>query len=210
LVQGRPSATIEQWEERAQQFGARSVFNLGHGEQALEQVTAQQKAELYPHLQGALLGQERTALDLGCGPGRFTPDLARLIGGRAIGVDPIQRLLDLAPKTPEVEYRRMVEGRLPLEAASVDVVWICLVLGGLEGRVLHSTVAEVHRVLRPGGLLFLVENTTEARSQGFWHFRSAQEYQRLFLPVALQPVHTYDDLGERISVLHGRLPARGS
>ena len=66
---------------------------------------------------------------VGCGPGRFTAALAELIGGEAIGCDTVQRLLDLAPRAPRVDYRLMAEGRLPVESGSADVVWICLVLG---------------------------------------------------------------------------------
>jgi hypothetical protein len=59
-------------------------------------------------------------------------------------------------------------------------------------------------VLRPGGLVFLVENTSDGSGNAFWAFRSVAEYQRLFRPVSLEHVHDYHDLGERISVLTGR------
>ena len=97
----------------------------------------------------------------------------------------------------------MSEGHIPLDSSSVDLVWICLVLGGIHGSTLGDTIAEVRRVLRPGGLVFLVENTNEGGGDSFWAFRSVADYQRLFLPVALDHVHDYWDLGERISVLTG-------
>jgi len=205
-IRGLPSADIEMWEQRAGHFGARAVFNLGHTEQELERVTELQKTKLYPLLQKQLRGGERLVIDLGCGPGRFTGDLARLTGARTVGVDPIQALLDLAPTSPNVELQRMMEGRIPVADRVADVVWICLVLGGLRDDVMHSTIAEVRRVLAPGGLVFLVENTTEAVDSTFWRFRSVADYQRALAPIQLAHMEDYDDLGERISILAGRVP----
>lgn len=198
------SSDTARWEQRAKKYGARAVFNLRHSEDELARVTELQKTTLYPLLQAQLRESDHLVLDLGCGPGRFTADLARLTKGRAIGVDPIQSLLDLAPLSGNVEFRRMHEGRLPLEDGQADVIWICLVLGGLNDQILELTIAEIHRVLRPGGLLFLVENTSTSPGKAFWRFRSVAEYQRLLQPLRLEHLDDYDDLGERISILAGR------
>ncbi len=194
----------EYWEQRARQFGARSVLNLGHGDGEYEAVTEAQKRELFPHLSRALHGDERLVVDLGCGPGRFTRDLAELTRGRAIGLDIVQAFLDMAPRDPRVEYRLMGEGTLDLPDGCADVVWVCLVLGGIEGPTLSRTAAEVARILRPGGLLFLVENTASMPDSEHWAFRSAAEYRAMFPSVGLEHLHDYVDLGERISVLAGR------
>jgi SAM-dependent methyltransferase len=198
---------IDQWEDRAQRFGVRAVLNLGHSEGEILRVTEGQRRELYPLFRASLRGDERLVLDFGCGPGRFTGDLAQIVTGRAIGVDPIRHLLDLAPSHPSVEYRPMSEGQIPLESGSVDAVWICLVLGGIHGETLRATLRELRRVLKPSGLLFLVENTTKGRGNAFWAFRSVAAYQRLLTPVPLEHIHDYDDLGERISVMRGRNPS---
>ena len=197
---------IQQWEDRARRYGARAVLNLGHSEDELRHVTEFQRRELYPIFRAALRGDERLVLDFGCGPGRFTSDLREMIRGCAIGVDPIQSLLDLAPRHPEVEYRLMSEGRIPVASDEVDVIWICLVLGGIHGRTLEATAREIYRVLRPGGLLFLVENTTKGAGSSFWAFRSVAEYQTLLSPIPLVRARDYQDLGERISVMTGRKP----
>jgi SAM-dependent methyltransferase len=197
---------IRQWEDRAQRFGVRAALNLGHSEEEIPRVTERQRRELYPLFRAALRGDERLVLDFGCGPGRFTGELARMITGRAIGVDPIQHLLDLAPLDPRVEYRLMSEGQIPLESGSVDAVWICLVLGGIHGGILGATIRELCRVLKPSGLLFLVENTTNGKGNAFWTFRSVAAYQNLLAPVPLEHIHDYHDLNERISVMRGRNP----
>jgi SAM-dependent methyltransferase len=177
---------------------------MAHPESEFDAVTNCQKSILYPHLKSRLKGNERRVLDFGCGPGRFTADLAALVG-ECIGVDPIQALLDLAPASPRVTYRPIAEGAIPLEDSSTDVVWCCLVLGGLKDSVLSSSIREIQRVLRPGGLLFLVENTQEKADGPHWRFRSRRTYAALFVGIPLLEVAcTYYDAGEEISVMTGR------
>ncbi|MBI1725707.1 MAG: class I SAM-dependent methyltransferase [Candidatus Rokubacteria bacterium] len=201
----RPApAPLAYWTERARAHGPRSVLNLGHAESEYEAVTMAQKRELFPHLARCLTGQERVALDFGCGPGRFTADLADRIKGRAIGVDVVLAYLDMAAPHERVEYRPMDPGRIDLADGSVDLVWVCLVLGALREPVLSRSAAEIARVLRTGGLLFVVENTSEQPDAPHWTFRPVAEYQRLFPWAALRHIHDYRDLGERISVLAGR------
>lgn len=201
----RPTpAPLEYWTDRARAYGPRSVLNLGHSESEYESVTDAQKRELLPHLARRLTGQEKVALDFGCGPGRFTADLAGLVKGRAIGVDVVPAYLAMAPRHVDVEYRLMEPGRIDLADGSVDLAWVCLVLGALREPVLSGSAAEIERVLRPGGLLFLVENTSEQPDAPHWAFRPVAEYQRLFPSADLRHLHDYTDLGERISVLAGR------
>lgn len=201
----RGRSDLRWWEERARRRGARAVYNSGHAAEELPRVDQKQKEILYPILQKRLRGDERVVLDFGCGPGRFTPDLARLVDGRAIGVDPIQALLDAAPRTEGTEYRLVRNGRLPLQDESVDVVWICLVLTCIvDARAVRSAVAEVERVLRPGGLLFLVENTARKKNLRHIAFRSIEEYRALFPFAPLEHERDYEDRGEPISILCGR------
>ena len=196
---------IPYWEARAAQFGARAVFNLSHSEQDMDAVTAMQVQEIFPQLKAQLNGAERTILDYGCGPGRFTPRLARTIGGEAIGVDPIESLIALAPRDSNTRYELLGKGgRIPMADASADVVWICLVLGGIPPRSLPSTIQEIHRVLKPGGLLFLVECTPDKPSTPHWAFHSVAEYQAMFPFARLEHLHDYYDVEERISIMAGR------
>jgi SAM-dependent methyltransferase len=197
---------LDYWHDRALTYGARSVLNLGHSESEIETVTRFQWETVYPHLSRSLNGNECVALDFGCGPGRFTPHLAQLIEGRAIGVDPIRTLLDLAPAAPGVEYR-ISDGRtIPLADNMADLAWVCLVLGGLTGAALTEAIRELDRVLRPGGLLFLVENTSNLDPCPHWTFRSVVEYQQLLSFARPVHLHDYDDLGQRISIMAGRKP----
>jgi len=193
------------WESRARAFGVRAVFNLGHQDDDIEAVTAMQEGILLPLLEERLRPGDKRLLDFGCGPGRFTRHLARLINGSVLGVDPIQHFLDMAPKGESVEYRKLDRGIIRAGNESFDVVWVCLVLGGIiNARELKRSVNEIRRVLKPGGLLFLVENTSELPDPEQWRYHSVAEYQRMFPCVALSPASEYLDLGERISILAGR------
>jgi len=195
---------VEYWERRARQYGRRSVLNTGHSDTEFDSVTQLQKQVIFPYLQQALRGNEKLILDFGCGPGRFTGDLADMIGGQVIGVDPVRYLLDMAPQHKAVQYKLMQEGEIPLPDNSVDIVWICLVLGGIsDGIILNKTIAEIKRVLAIGGLLFLIENTSQKQDIEHWKFRSVQDYRQLFDLLNLTHVFDYFDLGERISIMTG-------
>jgi len=203
-----PLPDPEYWEERTARFGRRAVVHLGHTDAEVDAVTRRQEEVLFPLLASALNGAERVILDFGCGFGRFTPGLARVAGGRAVGVDPSPGLLELAPRSDGVEYRRMEGGRVPLPEGSVDAVWTAVVLGCItEDPDVRFAASEILRVLRPGGVLFLAENTSDKPSGKHFVFRTADAYRELFRPVPLECVSTYEDLGETISVLVGRKPA---
>lgn len=203
IIVGR--SAIRNWKKRAKQFGPRAVLNIGHSDEEIEAVTEMQKKKIFPFLKQVLTGRENTILDFGCGTGRFTYDLAELINGNAIGVDPIHDFLEMAPKSEVVEYRLMEESHIPVTDKSVDVVWICLVLGGIvEENVLNKIVSEIDRVLAYGGKVALIENTTNIKDGDYWKFRSVAFYQSLFNFAELRHSSDYDDLGEKISIMVGR------
>lgn len=198
-------SAIGAWKKRAKQYGVRAVLNMGHPDEDIGVVTRMQKEKVFPFLQQALTGREETILDFGCGPGRFTFDLAKLIQGKAIGVDPIQDFLDMAPKQGGVEYRLMEESVIPVVDKSIDIVWICLVLGGIIDQcVLQKITSEVERVLKDEGLVVLIENTTDIKDAEYWKFRSVEVYQSLFFFTKLKHLSDYFDLNERISIMVGR------
>jgi ubiquinone/menaquinone biosynthesis C-methylase UbiE len=196
--------TISYWKARAKKHGVKAVYNLSHTEEEMTEVTATQLREIFPVFQSQLNGTESIVLDFGCGPGRFTQHLAKAIKGKAIGVDPIQTLLDLAPNSPDVTYKKIHKNIIPLEESSVDIVWCCLVLGGIDDKNLVVSINEISRVLRPFGLLFLIENTAEKQNTQIWHFRSVKEYQAIFPFADLHHLYDYYDFDERISIIAGR------
>ena len=93
-------------------------------------------------------------LDLGCGAGRFVAAL-RDAGAEPVGVEIAQAALDRAARNaPGADLRLLGgDGSLPLEHASVDVVWCSEVLEHVPDTA--HLLLEVRRVLRPGGRLLV-------------------------------------------------------
>jgi ubiquinone/menaquinone biosynthesis C-methylase UbiE len=192
------------WELRAQRFGTRAVYNLGHAPEQIDQVDRKQRSLLLPLLREDLRVGDDSLLDFGCGTGRFSGTLAEITGCQVTAVDPTASLVALAPVHRCVRYLVVDGSTLPFDDAFFGIVWICLVLGAIRGGELSSVVAEINRVLRPGGLLFLVENTSDKPDSPSWALRSINAYSSLCPDFRMQCRGEYDDLGERISILSGR------
>jgi SAM-dependent methyltransferase len=94
-----------------------------------------------------------TALDAACGTGRHARRLAEL-GHRVIGVDATAEMLALArAAVPAATLARGDLARLPVRSASVDLAVCALALD--HAPALAGPIAELARVLRPGGRLVL-------------------------------------------------------
>jgi SAM-dependent methyltransferase len=93
-------------------------------------------------------------LDLGCGDGVFTAELATA-GARVIGVDVAQAALDRGRANyPGLEFRLVpFEGPLPLADNSFEVVWSSEVIEHVADTA--RWLSEVRRVLTPGGRLLI-------------------------------------------------------
>ncbi|MDQ8047324.1 MAG: class I SAM-dependent methyltransferase [Solirubrobacteraceae bacterium] len=201
---------LDYWRERARTLGARAVISTDH-DGSIDDVSAMHRAWLLPEL-AALLplspGPHRTILDLGCGTGRLTGDLAELVG-HAIGVEPVESLLALATPAAEVEYRHLTDpdGPLPVADGEVQVAFTCLVLGGLDRAALDAMGDELERTLAPCGLVFLTESVSEQAAADHWTFRSVDDYASAMPWAGLQEIARFDDAGDPVSVLAGRKPA---
>ena len=92
-------------------------------------------------------------LDVACGSG-LAIELARLRGASCSGIDASARLVAVArDRNPECDIRVGDMHALPWDAASFDVVTS---FRGIWGTTPHA-VAEIHRVLRPGGRVGITE-----------------------------------------------------
>jgi SAM-dependent methyltransferase len=93
-------------------------------------------------------------LDLGCGAGRFVAAL-REAGADPVGVEIAEGALERARRNVPGADLRLVEpdGSLPLEHASVDLVWCSEVLEHVADT--EHILLETRRVLRPGGRLLV-------------------------------------------------------
>ena len=111
-----------------------------------------------------------TALDVGSGPGNVTSSLARAAGpdGLAIGVDISEPMLTRAVRNeagPQVGFIRADAQRLPLRDNTVDAVVSLTVLQLIPHPA--AALAEMARVLRPGGRLAIMVPTA-GRAARLW------------------------------------------
>jgi ubiquinone/menaquinone biosynthesis C-methylase UbiE len=93
----------------------------------------------------------RQTLDIGCGEGRVSRDLASL-GHRVIGVDPSPTMLAAAREAdPEGEYIEADAAKLPFEDGVADLALAFMSLMDMED--MRGAAREIARVLEPGGAL---------------------------------------------------------
>lgn len=132
------------------------VYTHGHHESVLRSHTwrtAQNSAAfLLP-----FLSPEMSVLDVGCGPGTITADLAGLVApGRVVGIDRAADVLvqargNASGRTALPSFASADVYRLPFRDASFDVVHAHQVLQHLVDPV--AALRDMRRVLRPGGLV---------------------------------------------------------
>lgn len=96
-------------------------------------------------------------LDVGCGTGVVARDLVELVGerGKVVGVDPSERLIEVAVRRMEeeglrerIEFRCTDGAALPFPDGSFDLVVASAVFGHIPNGL--EVLAEMVRVARPG------------------------------------------------------------
>jgi ubiquinone/menaquinone biosynthesis C-methylase UbiE len=132
------------------------VYTHGHAESVLRshrwRTVENSAAYLLPKLQAGI-----SLLDVGCGPGTITVDLARRLSpGRVVGVDTAGRAVADAQDLAAVErssatFQLADCYSLPFGGAEFDVVHAHQVLQHLSDPV--AALCEMARVCRPGGFL---------------------------------------------------------
>jgi SAM-dependent methyltransferase len=104
------------------------------------------------------LSEHRDVLELGAGTGKFT---ARLLetGARVIAVDPVEQMLaQLKRNTTGATALLGTAERIPLADAAVDAL-VCA--QAFHWFATTAALAEIRRVLRPGGVLGLIWNVRD-------------------------------------------------
>jgi len=115
-------------------------------------------------LRHAELRPGQHVLDVGCGTGVLTRLAAGTVGdkGETVGIDPSPAMLQVARRNANAEASRArfkvaaIEA-LPFENGRFDVVLSSLMLHHLSPELKRAGLAEVYRVLKPGGRFVIVD-----------------------------------------------------
>jgi ubiquinone/menaquinone biosynthesis C-methylase UbiE len=105
-----------------------------------------------------------SVLEVGCGTGELTRRARARAGTAAVvvGIDPSAEMIGVARAKSEraglgIDYRLAAIEALPFADASFDVVLSSLMMHHLPPDLKLSGLAEVRRVLKPGGRLLIVD-----------------------------------------------------
>lgn len=165
---------VAPWTAHSEQTLESESYTHGHHESVLRshrwRTAANSAAYLTPHLEAGM-----SILDVGCGPGTLTIDLARLVApGRVVGVDASEEVLERArevlrgefesdPGAAEqdaspvdnVTFEQANAYALPFADATFDVVHAHQVLQHLSDPI--AAIKEMLRVAKPGGIIAVRE-----------------------------------------------------
>jgi ubiquinone/menaquinone biosynthesis C-methylase UbiE len=133
------------------------------------------------------INQMDTVVEIGCGVGRVGKQIAPLCR-KWIGCDVSPHMLKLAAERLKglgnVELHEINGFDLqPLADGSVDVVYSTVVFMHLEEWDRFNYVSEAHRVLRPGGRIY-VDNVNLCSDEGWQVFEAHRQ-----IPSDLRPAH---------------------
>lgn len=165
----------------------RDAYTHGHHDSVLRshrwRTAENSAAYLLPHLHGGL-----SVLDVGCGPGTITVDLAQTVApGVVTGIDTSAKVLERAREhaaSAGVENVDFVEAdvyALPFDSGSFDIVHAHQVLQHLSDPVL--ALREIKRVTKPGGLV-AVRDADYAAMAWFPESEALTEWNTLYHEVA--------------------------
>jgi SAM-dependent methyltransferase len=176
------------------------VYLHGHHDSVLRshrwRTAANSAAHLLPHLRPGM-----SLLDVGCGPGTVTADLAEVVApGEVVGLDAAPEVLDearahAAERGVDVRFEVGDVYALSYPDSSFDVVHAHQVLQHLTDPV--SALREMRRVTKPGGLV----SVRDSDFGGFTWFPLSEgldEWRELYREVAAA-LGAQADAGRRLS-----------
>ena len=112
-------------------------------------------------------------LDVGCGTGTLAMEVARRVGreGGVTGVDPGTQQIararsKAARRNVPIDFQIGVIEQLPFPDQTFDVVLSTLMMHHLSAPLKRQGLAEIARVLKPGGRLVIADFTRKQERQG--------------------------------------------
>ncbi|OHD53861.1 MAG: hypothetical protein A2014_09835 [Spirochaetes bacterium GWF1_49_6] len=134
-------------------------FEVHNGETREGPGSLETTRKAFSYIKG--ISSDSVILDIGCGPGWQTLELARLCPARVTAIDLHQPFLDLLRRNIEVRsyadrftIRNMSMGEMDFPAESFDLIWS---EGAIYNIGFDRGVREFRRFLKPGGYLAVSE-----------------------------------------------------
>jgi ubiquinone/menaquinone biosynthesis C-methylase UbiE len=116
-----------------------------------------------------------SVLDVGCGTGGVTIPAKQRVGasGKAAGIDPSPEMIAAAQakarrKGLAIDFREGVIEALPYPEASFDVVTSSLMMHHLTEELRVRGLAEIYRVLKPGGRVLIADISQQKPGLDRW------------------------------------------
>lgn len=112
---------------------------------------------------GAAIQPGESVLDVGCGTGEVTLRAKKRAGnGTVYGIDPAPEMIAVARKKAvrkklDIDFRVGVIEALPFPDSSIDAVTSSLMMHHLPDDLKKRGLAEIYRVLKPGGRLLIAD-----------------------------------------------------
>ena len=133
-----------------------------------------------------------------CGVGRFAPLLHEVFRARVYGIDPLERMLEVAganPEAPLITWVRASGEALPIARARIDLVFLYLVYHHLRDPL--TALRECARVLVSDGHLLVINDTAEILDSIRWFpfFPSACQIDLARLPTRADVSRVAEEAG---------------
>jgi ubiquinone/menaquinone biosynthesis C-methylase UbiE len=100
-------------------------------------------------------------LEVGCGPGFFSPYIARAVPqGQVVLLDLQREMLTIAKERVDAGFVQADATRVPIASAQFDGVFVATMLGEVPDRA--ACIEEARRLLRPCGVLAIAETRRDS------------------------------------------------
>jgi len=166
--------------------------------QALE--TAEERLPLYLEVD---VKDAKKILDVGCGSGMVTRDIANLTKGKVVAIDGSQDMIDVAKdilkNNKNVELKVCNAESLPFNDNSFDIVTCNLVL--MWAKKPQEVVNEMARVVKPGGTVLA---SLEPDYGGKLHFPENPKIDPVFAGAAIRARGGDPHIGRKLRLLFVR------
>jgi SAM-dependent methyltransferase len=195
LEQSRPSLLDQAppGYDQVEQFDQLSILYEGYVTAFTQPIVSEALNIIAP-----LLTEQTRILDLSCGPGKEIRSLAQLVPkGEVVGIDLSAGMLEVAYENARARNLRNTNffqadvAKMPGHfTARFDALFCCLAFHHYPSPI--AAISEMHRVLTPGGVAFIIDPTTLWFNQmseplaswadpGWVSFYSAEEFHRMFM-----------------------------